>query len=431
MAADGAVGGCLCVETSGTSISLASATAAPTSIPPPEDDQLGCHDIPSFTDIPPRATLYGDYLIRKLISVVVGPAGSGKSILSIAEALAMATGKPLIGIAPPHPLRVFYWNGEDDIEELKRRFAALCAHFHVTDPDYGDRLLFETYERLPVKIVELDVRSKAAVITPVRDRLIGLMQRRQIDVLIIDPFVASHAANENDNNQIEQVASAWRDVAREGNCAVSLVHHTRKPSPGSNNGQDANDARGASALVAAARSVRVTATMTDATAKTYGIPDERRFDYFSTAHDKTNFGRRGRIDWYAHWEFGNSPRTCGVVQTWIPPSRANAVSDEQKADILRYAAEGTWRRDQQAKNWFGLKVAEVLGLDLGIRHVRAEVARMIASWIKDGTLKEVLRPGPQRKLAPHVVPASWSDEGKMPEGQRPNLHVAGTEEGDE
>ena len=87
---------------------------------------------------------------------------------------------------------------------------------YVTDPDYGDRLLFEMYERLPVKIVELDVRSKAAVITPVRDRLIGLMQRRQIDVLIIDPFVASHAANENDNNQIEQVASAWRDVAEGG-----------------------------------------------------------------------------------------------------------------------------------------------------------------------------------------------------------------------
>ena len=79
----------------------------------------------------------------------------------------------------------------------------------------------------------------------------------------------------------------------------------------------------------------------------------------------------------------------------------------------------------------GSRSRKFWGSILGIRHVRAEVARMIASWIKDGTLKEVLRPGPQRKLVPHVVPASWSDEGKMPEGQRPNPHVAGTEEGDE
>jgi RecA-family ATPase len=450
MAAEGAGCGCLCIEKVpeppvGPFTSPASATAAPLivtrlsvpqtlkSIPLPEDDQLGCHDIPSFTNIPPRATLYGDYLIRKLISVVIGPAGSGKSILSMAEALAMATGKPLLGISPPDSMRVFYWNGEDDIEELKRRFAALCAQFNVTEADYGDRLWFESYERLKVKIVEIDARSRTALVTPVRARLVSLIQRRQIDVLIIDPFVASHAVTENDNNQIEQVASAWRDVAQEGNCAVSLVHHTRKPPAGSNSGQDANDARGASALVAAARSVRVAATMTDADAKTYGIPNESRFDYFSTAHDKTNFGRRGRIDWYTHREFGTYPRACGVVLPWTPPSKAKAVSDEQRADILHYAAEGTWRRDRQAKqHWFGEKIAEVLGLDLGKRHVKSEIARMIAGWIKDGTLKEVLRLGPQRKSVPHVVPANWSEpKGETPAGKSLEGHVVGMEDGDE
>ena len=100
MAVDGAGCGCLCADKvpeppSGRVTAPVPATMAPKVILPPEDDQLGCHNIPSFADIPPRATLYGDYLIRKLISVVVGPAGSGKSILSIAEALAMATGKPL------------------------------------------------------------------------------------------------------------------------------------------------------------------------------------------------------------------------------------------------------------------------------------------------------------------------------------------------
>ena len=71
--------------------------------------------------LPKREWIYGTQLIRKFGSATFAPSGSGKSNLMIVEALAMATGRPLLGILPPKRARVWYWNGEDPYDELERR----------------------------------------------------------------------------------------------------------------------------------------------------------------------------------------------------------------------------------------------------------------------------------------------------------------------
>jgi RecA-family ATPase len=79
---------------------------------------------------------------------------------------------------------------------------------------------------------------------------------KAIDVLQIDPFVASHTVAENDNTKIALVARQWAAIAEETGCAVELVHHVRKLGNGSTV-LTVEDARGASALIAAVRSARV------------------------------------------------------------------------------------------------------------------------------------------------------------------------------
>src|SRR4051812_27530497 len=54
--------------------------------------------------IRPRAWLYGRHYIRKFISGTVSPGGLGKSSLAVAEALALATGRDLIGTKPVAPV---------------------------------------------------------------------------------------------------------------------------------------------------------------------------------------------------------------------------------------------------------------------------------------------------------------------------------------
>lgn len=48
----------------------------------------------------------------------------------------------------------------------------------------------------------------------------------------VDPFVSSHAVNENGNNAIDAVVKTWARIAKECNCAVDLVHHSRKAAAG-------------------------------------------------------------------------------------------------------------------------------------------------------------------------------------------------------
>jgi hypothetical protein len=80
------------------------------------------------TQIPKRQWLYKPHYIRQFASLTVSTGGMGKSTLVIVETLAMVTGKPLLGVPPSQLLRVWYWNGEDPMDELQRRFAAAAKH---------------------------------------------------------------------------------------------------------------------------------------------------------------------------------------------------------------------------------------------------------------------------------------------------------------
>ena len=64
--------------------------------------------------------LYGDHLMRNLASATIAP---GKSSLVLAEAIAVATGRDLLGIKPRQRCRVWCWNGENPADEIDRRTA--------------------------------------------------------------------------------------------------------------------------------------------------------------------------------------------------------------------------------------------------------------------------------------------------------------------
>src|SRR5689334_14262923 len=63
--------------------------------------------------LPLRKWLYGRHLIRRFVSATVAPGGFGKSSLIMAEALAMVSGRALMGDQPAGALRVWQCNLED------------------------------------------------------------------------------------------------------------------------------------------------------------------------------------------------------------------------------------------------------------------------------------------------------------------------------
>ena len=79
------------------------------------------------TTIPRRDFVYGRHLIRKFVSATVAPGGIGKSSLVITEALAMVSGKDLLGVHPSGRSRVWLWNLEDPAEEIVRQVEEIAG----------------------------------------------------------------------------------------------------------------------------------------------------------------------------------------------------------------------------------------------------------------------------------------------------------------
>ena len=351
-------------------------------------------EIGKVAAIPPRQWLYGRHYIRNFLSVTVASGGTGKTAVTLAEATAMATGKPLLG-TETEKRRVWVWNLEDPLDELRRRFAAICQHYSIRQEEYRGHLFVNSSR--DGKVVMAETINGQPVILPVADIILGFIKAHKIDVVIVDPFVSSHRLNENDNGAMDLVVKAWGRIAEEGNCAIELVHHVRKAQVGQ--GVSYGDARGASALTDAARHVRRLTRMTHDEAR-YADVDEREFwRYSREADSKDNLAPpAGDNSWrkMISVELPNGDNV-GVVEQWQWP---DAFADVTASDLGRVQArlkEGEHRENVRSTMWAGHVVAEVLELDASDAGVRAKIKHLLKTWIENKELRVVERVCPKSR----------------------------------
>jgi hypothetical protein len=328
--------------------------------------------------------------IRDFLSATVAPSGVGKSSLSIAECVAMACGRNIRGTQPAKLLRVWYWNGEDPQEEIERRAHAACLHFGIRAADLQGRLFLDSGRDTEIIIAE-QTSSGTRIARPVEDALVEALCSGKFDVLVLDPVVATHRVSENDNMAIDAVAKTIGRIAGKAHCAAEGVHHVRKTG---GNEVTAEDSRGASALVAAARSVRVLNRMSEKEAELAGVADEMR-SYFRSEVDKANLTAPSKATWFrpVNVALGNGSNQgiddqdyVGVAIRWHWPDAFATVSISDLRAVQDRVAQGRWRENVQAKDWVGKLVAEVLGLDISNKAHRARINTVLKAWIKSGAL---------------------------------------------
>jgi hypothetical protein len=356
-------------------------------------------------DIPRRQWLYGRHLIRKFLSATVSPGGVGKSSLELADAVAMASGRNLTGSALSEPLRVWYWNGEDPKEELIRRVAAICKQYGITQADLGGRLFLDSGRDMQI-ILAKEARDGAIIAEPVVGALIGAIREFKVDVLMIDPFVSAHQVSENDNNAIDRVAKTFSRIAEITGCAISLVHHSRKTGGAQ---VTAEDARGASALISAARSVRVLNQMSAAEAAQAGITGNPRL-YFSVENGKGNLAPPAEArEWFklTSVPLGNNDGLIegdfvGVVVPWVWQSASETISQATVRDVQNAIASGNFRASDRSNTWAGRVVGDVLGLNPDDDKDKKRIKQLLKDWIKAGYLREETAKDENRMMRPFV-----------------------------
>ena len=365
------------------------------------------------SQIPRRRPLYGYHLWRRYLSVTVAPGALGKSSLKVAEAVAMASNYPMLGVPVYEgPLRVWYWNLEDDRDEIERRVAATIQHHRIPTDLIEGRLFLDSGRDHPLCIAKTD-REGTTVLEPIVDQLIAALTERGIDVLIVDPFVSSHAVPENDNGAIDAVAKAWGRVADKANCSIDLVHHIRKT--GGGNETSVEDARGAKALTDAARSADILNAMSREEAGRAGLESPR--GYFRVGDGKNNLSPPSVADarWYKFQSVWlNNGDNVGVVVKWDWPNPAAEISE---ADILavQKAIDGkNLRENAQSTDWVGYAVAEVLGLDIETVDAKAKVKALLKAWLQSGALVKSTVLDAQRKERPIIEVGTWASCATAP-----------------
>jgi len=176
-------------------------------------------------------------------SWTIADGGVGKSTHALTEAIAIVTGRPLLGIAPnkiptgwddgsvQDRYKVLYYNAEESLAEIQRRVLAICQHFGI-DP----RELDQPYQKDPWRnAAQLTIVSghdfplvlaapgeEGGVVFDDRN-LESLEGYEDGDVIILDPFVSIHQCPENDNSMIDAIVKRLGRVASTSPKAIGQV----------------------------------------------------------------------------------------------------------------------------------------------------------------------------------------------------------------
>jgi hypothetical protein len=362
--------------------------------------------------IPPRPWVYGRHMIRKQVSVTVAPGGVGKSSLTLVEAIALASGRQLLGEWVDRAgVRAWVYNLEDPRDEMDRRVIGAMIFHGVKPEEIEGRLFLDTGRERPL-CTAVDVRGDVTIVKPEMEALEAALLERQIDVLVVDPFVSSHRVSENSSGAIDMVAKEWARLADRCNCAIELVHHTRKTG-----GAEATteDGRGSTALLGAARSGRVLNKMTEDDRKKAGVESDPA-TYFGIDRDKANLAPAGKRLWVrmASVDLGQGDHV-GVAHSWTWPEAFDGIGVRHLIDVQR-EVHRRWESqtpprfsDQAGSDWIGAVIADICGLDVDAD--KARIKEVLKSWMATGALVKSEWMDAKRMKRPVIEVGEWAFEG--------------------
>lgn len=345
----------------------------------------------TYTDpssIPKREILYGNHYIRKFASATVAPGGLGKSALALAEAVAMAADSDCLGRRPLSRLNVVYFNAEDPIDEIKRRTVAICEHYNIPQSALENRLFIASGRKEPFLIAtgeKGDIHEVNFV------ALEAFARKHHIDVFIFDPL-ANMTTSDETNEVFRKLGARVSQLADTCNCAVEIVHHTRKLN---GNEATAEDGRGGGALVNAVRSARALNRMTREEAARGGVDTHLHHFKIDPSGGKNNLTPPAdAAEWYRRVSVRlPNGDTVAVVEPWTWPDAMDGVTSDEIRAVYQRVGEGEgegrpYRADVRAARWAGVAVAEVLGFDLDDATGKERAKQVLKSLLEAGVLRK-------------------------------------------
>ena len=339
-----------------------------------------------FSQLTYPEMIYGDFYAKGYTSVTLAPPKVGKSMLALAQAVDMATGKGFLTGIEKAPLKVVYFNAEDDQMVLNARIAALCTLYDIDQHDLQGQLF-------PTSGVEWNrfffAEGEDGLLR--EDVFAGIEQhalKNKIDCIIFDPLQDMHDAEET-NSVFRRIGRRLRKLATEADVAISLIHHTRKLTAGISATID--DGRGGSALRGTARFNALLVPMSEQEATNAGVDDHRH--YFRIGDTESNLmpPSSEKNQWFEKVSVRiDAGFSVGAIRKWKYPDAFDGIKLSDAKDVRKTflaLRDDPPKFDSRASNWAGEVIAEVLGLDVAKKADKARVKSLLSGWISTDVLK--------------------------------------------
>jgi hypothetical protein len=347
------------------------------------------YDMFDEASIEPRRWIYGNHYLRSFVSVLASAGGVGKTSLQIVEALAIVTGRPLLGEEVKERTNVWIVNLEDPLEEIQRRVLAAMKHYGIHPDEVRGKLFVNAGRDFSLKF-GIQTREGVLPNTKLVEYLCRKIPEKQIGCVFIDPFVGAHSINENDNMAVNAIVAEIRRVADETKAAIGLVHHIRK-----GNGEDASieSVRGAGSLIGAARAARVVNRMSPDDAARIGIDEAEARSIFRVDDGKANLAPPADAAVYRKMigvKIANG-EWIGVCVDYKLPDAFDGISGKDAKKMQQIVAEAhtsgePFRESSQSANWVGLAVANLTGIDISDKKGKGKVSTIVRTWLKTNVL---------------------------------------------
>lgn len=247
-------------------------------------------------EAPPIKYLIDGFLPQNIVGMVASQGGVGKSWLLMQIGVSIASGYKFMGMATGDPQKVLYLVGEEDFDEIHRRYRLILDNYSRSEggafTDQHENLVDDNFVFAPMNGV--DARLEREQDEGFYRFLQLKFETEKPGLLIFDPISRFFKGEENKNEDATAFITLLETFKKMG-ITVIFSHHTSKPGGRSSNITQ-HDSRGASAFVDGARWQFQLRTFTakkhinsgKSDCERYGIDEDEYWKHLHARITKTN-----------------------------------------------------------------------------------------------------------------------------------------------
>lgn len=301
--------------------------------------------------VPLRQWIVEGIIPRRVVTLLYGDGGLGKSLLAMQLGVSVATGTNWIG-HPSDTGPALYLGAEDEQDEMHIRLTDICAahgvgladltHLHIRSL-VGEDALLATSKSQYTQLEPSDLYH----------RLVKEVRRVKPKLVVLDTLADLYPSDENYKTHVRQFMGFLKKIALDHDCAIVVLAHPSKSGMAEGRGDSGNVAWNGSA-----RARLYLTRPTDEEAN----PDERVLEV-----KKLNAGKAGDA-FKLQWEAGAFKLKQGTTMLDKMAMDAKAVrvflnllrvSNETGVPVSESRAEATFARDPDREGVTKTKFREV------------------------------------------------------------------------